>query len=105
MAVKTRDEILASIKSKFADDTSDETLAFIEDVSDTFDDLTNRAGDGTNWKQKYEANDAEWRKKYRDRFFKGSGSDGDDDSGGNDDDGNDEEKPLTYENLFKIETR
>ena len=101
MAVKTRDEILASIKSRFGEDTSDETLALIEDVSDTIDDLSSRTSDSTNWKQKYDDLDADWRKKYRDRFFNG-GSGNDDEESGSDDP---EDKPLTYESLFKTEVR
>lgn len=70
MAVKTKDEIMALIKDKFGDDTSDETLAFIEDVADTVNDLETKAsGDGVDWKAKYEQNDKEWRQRYHDRFF------------------------------------
>lgn len=67
--VKTREEIMDIIKTKFADDTSDETLAFLEDVSDTMTELETKATDTTNWKQKYEDNDKEWREKYKSRFF------------------------------------
>lgn len=96
MAVRTREEILNSIKEHFGDDTSDSALALVEDLTDTITDFEQKANnDGQNWKQKYEDNDAAWRKKYRDRFF----------SGGNDDD-DDEPEPLrnknySYENLFK----
>lgn len=67
--VKTKDEILGSIKDKFKDDTSDETISFIEDVTDTINDLENKAQDETDWKSKYEENDKEWREKYKERFF------------------------------------
>ena len=39
MAVKTKGEILSAIKEHFAEDSSDEAISFIEDVSDTFTDL------------------------------------------------------------------
>ena len=39
MAVKTKEEILNALKAKFAEDSSDEVLAIIEDVTDTFDDF------------------------------------------------------------------
>lgn len=66
MAVRTRDEILAAIRSRLGDDTSDDALAIIEDVDDTFKDYEVRTSD---WKSRYDELDAEWRKRYRDRFF------------------------------------
>lgn len=70
MAVKTIEEILEEIKARVGEQTDDETIAFLEDVTDTFSDLeTNSKGDGTDWKAKYEENDAEWRKKYTERFY------------------------------------
>ena len=65
MAVKTKDELMASIKAKFGEDTSDETIALLEDISDTLD-TTN---DSVDWKSKYEENDKKWREKYTSRFF------------------------------------
>lgn len=70
MAVKTREEILEEIKARLGEQTDDETIAFLEDVTDTLTDLETKAkGDGTDWKTKYEENDAEWRKKYTERFY------------------------------------
>lgn len=69
MAVITKEEILEKLKTKLGDDTSDETLGLIEDISDTFSDIETRLSDNTDWKKKYEENDKEWREKYRDRFF------------------------------------
>ena len=69
--VKTKEEILGSIKDKFKDDTSDEALSFIEDVTDTINDLEHKAQNETDWKSKYEENDKEWREKYKERFFSG----------------------------------
>ena len=70
MAVKTREEILESFKSRLGENTDDESISFLEDVTDTLDDFEKRAnGDGTDWKSKYEENDASWRKKYTERFF------------------------------------
>lgn len=91
MAVKTREEIMNAVRARIGEDTSDEALAFIEDVSDTLESMSN--SDSENWKKKYEDNDAQWRQKYRDRFY----------SGGSDDDDIEqpEDKPLTFENLFK----
>lgn len=70
MAVRTREEILESVRARVGEQTDDETIAFIEDISDTLTDLETRAnGDGTDWKAKYEENDSEWRKKYTERFY------------------------------------
>ena len=70
MAVKTREEIFEEVKARFGEQNDDETIAFLEDFSDTLSDLEAKAkGDGTDWKAKYEENDAEWRKKYTERFY------------------------------------
>ena len=70
MAVKTREEILESVRARVGEQTDDETIAFIEDIIDTITDLETKAiGCGIDWKAKYEENDAEWRKKYTERFY------------------------------------
>ena len=70
MAVKTREEILEELRVRVGEQTDDETISFLEDVTDTLSDLETKAnGDGTDWKTKYEENDAEWRKKYTERFY------------------------------------
>ena len=63
MAIRTTEELLNMIRDKTGD--SDEDLALIEDISDTLTSLS----ESENWKEKYETNDAEWRTKYRERFF------------------------------------
>ena len=68
--VKTRDELLSSIRTAFGDNTDDAALSVIEDITDTFSDLENKAkGDGKDWKAEAERIDKEWRQKYHDRFF------------------------------------
>lgn len=70
MAVKTRDEILEAVRSRIGDNTDDESIAFLEDITDTFTDLEEKAkGDGTDWEAKYKENDEEWRKRYTERFY------------------------------------
>lgn len=71
MAIKSKDELLNSIKGLLKDDTSDESISLLEDVTDTFANYENGT-DNENYKQKYEEKVQEvedWRKKYRDRFF------------------------------------
>ena len=65
--VKTKEEILNAIKDILKDDTSDSALSLIEDLSDTLDSM--KPSDETDWKTRYEENDAQWRQRYRDRFF------------------------------------
>ena len=73
--IRTKDEILASIKSRIGDDTSDEAIALVEDINDSFDDLSSRVEEAGDWKTKYEENDKAWREKYTERFFTPSGDD------------------------------
>lgn len=70
MAVRNKEEILEAIKTRVGEQTDDETISFLEDVSDTFTDLETRAnGDAEDWKTKYEENDKWWRERYTSRFF------------------------------------
>lgn len=70
MAVRNKEEILEAIKTRVGEQTDDETISFLEDVSDTFTDLETRAnGDGEDWKTKYKENDKMWRERYTTRFF------------------------------------
>lgn len=95
MAIRTREELLNAVRERIGDDTSDEALAFIEDVQDTINNYENNTNnDGTDWKKKYEDNDKEWRTKYRDRFFHG-GVEQDDDPP------YPQPKKLTFDELFK----
>lgn len=66
--VRTKEEILNLIKDILKDDTSDSALSLVEDLSDTLDSNV-KSSDETDWKTKYEENDAQWRQRYRDRFF------------------------------------
>lgn len=100
MAVKTKDELMVAIRARIGEDKSDEAISLVEDISDTFDDFQSKGtSDGTDWKAKYEENDATWRQKYRDRFFNNSDTKDDEmeDDGG-------EIKALTYDELFKEES-
>lgn len=95
MAIKTKNEIMESIKARLGEDNSDEAIAIIEDISDTLDDMENKSNGNEDWKAKYEENDASWRQRYRDRFFNKNEDEPDDNPSEPD------VKPLTYENLFK----
>lgn len=72
MSILPRDEFFARIQEKIGDDTSEDSIAFLEDMTDTYNDLETKAnGDGTDWEKKYKENDEAWKKKYKSRFFHG----------------------------------
>lgn len=77
MAIKTKDEILSAVKEFIGENTDDSTIQMLEDIDDTFKDFDTRLNDTTDYKTMYEENDAEWRKRYHDRFF-GGGEDEED---------------------------
>lgn len=100
MAVRTQQDILESLRARIGDSTDDDTIAFIEDVTDTLSDYETRVSDSTNWKEKYETNDAEWRQRYRDRFFGNPESEVEEIDSVVE---TETEKPMTFEDLFKEE--
>ena len=102
MPALSKDQLLSKIKERIGEDTSDEALRFIEDVTDTIDDYESKTKDNTDWKKKYEDNDAEWRKKYKERFFNTPAKDEPEKPP----EGSDN-KPKTYEykDLFKEESK
>lgn len=103
MAIRTREELMELINARIGDDNSDEAISFLEDVSDTLDDLErNSTGDSEEWKTKFEENDAKWRKKYTDRFFNSSKK-GETKNEEEEEEEEEEEKPKTFEDLFKEE--
>lgn len=97
MAVKTRDEIMEAIRKRIGEDTSDEAISLLEDVTDTFTDYETRVADKTDWKTKYDNLDASWRKKYMDRF---SGKTGEEVKKEQEEQIKDDSEPRTFDELF-----
>ena len=93
--VKTREEIIAQLTAHIGENTSDESIALIEDVTDTLTDFETRLnGDGKDWEAEYHKLDKEWRDKYINRFSTGKDPE----------DGEEtqlEQKNYTYESLFE----
>lgn len=104
MAIRSKEELIAAINQRLGETPTDEDLALLEDVTDSFDDLTQRASGSGEWEQKYKDLDKTWREKYRARFLSG-GSDDDDGKLHDDPDDAPDEKPLTFESLFKTEEK
>lgn len=94
MAIKTKQEVLDGLKKFIPDeDTSDDTLAFLKDVSDTLD----AGADGAAWKQKAADVEKEWKQKYKDAFYNPP------DKPDLEPDSDTEPKHKTYADLFKTE--
>lgn len=97
MAVKTRDEIVEAVRERIGEDTSDEAISLLEDVTDTFTDYETRVADKTDWKTKYDELDASWRKKYMERF---SGKTGEEVKKEQEEQIKDDSEPRTFDELF-----
>ena len=93
MAIKTRDEIMTSLKTILGDNTSDEAIALVEDVHDTIGegDLARRVKELETEKTEL---DNSWRKKYRDAFFTGEPEQVDEPK-------DEPSTPKSFEDLFK----
>lgn len=101
MAILEKEAFMNLIRERIGDSTSDEDLKFLEDVTDTYNDLEQKSNsDNTNeWEEKYNNLDKEWREKYKARFFQtdnGNDDDDDNDSRENNDD-------IQIDDLFKTE--
>lgn len=95
--VRSKDEILEYLKGKMGDEPDDESIAFLEDVTDTISDYEAKVADTEDWKSKYETNDKEWRKKYTERFFSNEPEDTPDPDPADPDE---KHEPMSFEDLF-----
>lgn len=100
MAVVSKEVLLERIRGMTGGENaeSDESISLLEDISDTFEDLSAQVSQAGDYKKKYEENDAEWRKRYRERFFSAEGDEG---SAIKEDPAEEPEIKVTYESLFK----
>ena len=96
MAIKSREDLLKSLNALIGDNSTDENLAILEDVTDTLKDYEEKTADQTDWKTKYEQNDADWRKKYKERFLSGESIKDE-----QEEDVKKDSEPLTFDSLFK----
>lgn len=100
MAVLGKEEFMKQLNDIVGDNTSDEALSFLENASDTIEDLSKQVTEAGDWKKKFETNDANWRQKYRERFAQPSPPrEEPDDTIDEEDD--DQTEELTFENLFE----
>lgn len=97
MSIVSKESLLERIRNMTGAENaeSDESISLLEDLSDTFEDLSLQVLQAGDYKKKYEENDAEWRKRYHDRFFSVTEDDIKEDNK------NDEVEKKTFESLFK----
>lgn len=68
--IRTSEELLNDIREYMGERIGDEnSISLLENITDTFNDINSRVTDNTDWKAKFERNDAEWKRKYTERFF------------------------------------
>ena len=74
MPILDKEKYFNRLHERIGTDTSDEAISFLEDMTDTFNDLEKRAnGNGEDWKKKYQELDEAWKAKYRHRFMNSDG--------------------------------
>ena len=107
MSVKTKDEILTSVKALLGDTPDDNGIALLEDISDTFDNSTGGSSDEDKktieeLKKQVEETDKAWRQKYSARFLNPTGSDDplDDPAEDPQDNPKEDNSPKKFEDLF-----
>lgn len=73
MAVKSKKEIIEALTAMLGENSSDEALALLEDVSDTLDTSgADLQAELEKERTKYSDLDKAWRKKYKERFLQSS---------------------------------
>lgn len=102
MAILSKDDFMKRIQERIGDDTSDDAMTFIEDMSDTYNDFETRvnASDEEDWKTKYDELDKSWREKYKARFFD-TGTSSEEIKDSQKEDVEDDGSEKTFEDLFE----
>lgn len=75
MAVLSKEEYFERLSKRLGDDTSDEAMKDIEDFTDTYNSITQRAvGDTEEYQRGYQDSEEKWKKRYKARFFSSGGN-------------------------------
>lgn len=90
MAILKKEDFLNRIKEYVGEDTSDDAISFVQDVTETINDYESRGEDAAEVEKI-------WRKKYIDAFFTKEKGDEKEES----EEEEEEEKKYTYDKLFK----
>lgn len=74
MAILNREDFMAAVHGRIGTASDDESIAFVENMTDTFNEMERRANDNSSgdWERKYHELDESWRKRYTHRFLTGS---------------------------------
>ncbi len=96
--ILNNETFMEQLKNIIGEDSSDEAIQFLENASDTLSDYQTKIGE--DWKKKYEENDAEWRRKYKDRFFSSAQDKKDDVLEEQEEDVIDDGKIRSFDTLF-----
>lgn len=100
--VLNKEDFMKRLQERIGEDTSDEAMSFIEDMTDTFNDMETRSSgnNGEQWQKKYDELDKTWREKYKARFFN-SETTPEDTKNVQEDDVKDDGNEKTYADLFE----
>lgn len=94
MAIKSLQEITTAMNTLLGDAPTDEGLALLEDITDTINNNGNE-----DWHKRYEENDAQWRKRYKERFMNPP------DNTADDSEAEGTKVPRSYDDLFKVKEK
>lgn len=101
MAVRSREEILATFGEMMGERNDDEVINFLEDINDTWSDMDTRIlSSGEDWKAKYEESESTWRARYKERFLNNTPIENEKEIMAEE---TVSESPKTFEDLFKEE--
>lgn len=100
--VLNKEDFMKRLQEHIGEDTSDEAMLFIEDMTDTFNDMETRSSGNNDeqWQKKYDELDKTWREKYKARFFN-SETTPEDTKNVHEDDVKDDGNEKTYADLFE----
>lgn len=100
--VLNKEDFMKRLQERIGEDTSDEAMSFIEDMTDTFNDMETRSSGNNDeqWQKKYNELDKSWREKYKARFFN-SETTPEDALGGHKEDVKEDAEEKTFADLFE----
>lgn len=100
---KTKEELIEEFKVIAGENvTSDESIAFLENLSDSME-VEEAPADEVDWKERYDELDMEWRKKYIERFSEGAEGETEETEESEETEETEEERAenISYDDLFE----
>lgn len=105
--ILSKEEFFKKIKDRVGDSVEAEDISFVEDMTDTYTDLSSQIKDDykgmyEELKATYDRDMADWARKYRERFFSPADTESDDTNIDIVDEGEDVEvAPEKFDDLFE----